>query len=274
MVCPDGTTRGRRQPHRVEDLGLTPEARGGAAEALRTPAPCVRSTLPPCPATFLSLAQASTSGLATRPVVDAEAWRGICAHMTPRPPVGAERPGASFGERGQRPAHVWSWCGQRRRVQHLQPPKQSSHAHSRALCARRARPWPPEQPSPSPRPARRAPGIAGAAHRALRPPAHAAQPPRRRSEAPHQPPDRRCEEAEWPGRQLGGSAPAYHIHGGAPAPTSRGLAASSQSARPRAALGGHAGVGGSGARRSAGWPRGRPLPARLGVLRGLWVCVP
>ena len=131
-------------------------------------------------------------------------------------------------------------------------PSCSSHAHSRALCARRARPWPPEQPSPSARPARRAPGPAGAAHRARRPPAHVAQPPHRRSEAPHQPPDRRCEEAEWPGRQLGGSAPAYHIHRGAPAPTSRGLAASSQSAQPRAALGGHAGVGGSGGRRG-GW---------------------
>ena len=58
----DGTTWGRRQPHRAEDPGLTPDAQGGAAEALRTPAPCVRSTLPPCPATFLSLAQASTSG--------------------------------------------------------------------------------------------------------------------------------------------------------------------------------------------------------------------
>ena len=133
-----------------------------------------------------------------------------------------------------------------------QPPQQSSHAHSRALCARRARPWPPEQPSPSPRPVRRASGTAGAAHRALRPPAHPAQPPHRRSEAPHQPPDRRCEEAEWPGRQLGGSAPAYHIHGGAPTPTSRGLAASSQSAQPRAALGGHAGVGGSGVA-GGGW---------------------
>ena len=54
VVCLDGTTRGRRQPHRAEDLGLTPDAQGGAAEALRTPAPCVRSTLPPCPATFLS----------------------------------------------------------------------------------------------------------------------------------------------------------------------------------------------------------------------------
>ena len=53
---------GRRQPHRAEDPGLTPNAQGGAAEALRTPAPCVRSTLPPCPATFLSLAQASRSG--------------------------------------------------------------------------------------------------------------------------------------------------------------------------------------------------------------------
>ena len=201
----------------------------------------------PCTSKHVQPAQ-----VATRPVVDAEAWRGICAHMTPRPPIGAERPGASFGERGQRPAQIWSWCGQRQRLQHLQPPQQSSHAHSRALCARRARPWPPEQPSPSPRPARRAPGTAGAAHRALRPPAHAAQPPRRRSEAPHQPPDRRCEEAEWPGRQLGGSAPAYHIHGGAPAPTSAGLAASSQSAQPRAALGGHAGGGGSGGRRG-GW---------------------
>ena len=138
----------------------------------------------------------------------------------------------------------------------VQLPKQSSHAHSRAPCAQRARPCPPEQPSPSPRPARRAPGTAGAAHRALRPPAHAAQPPHRRSEAPHQPPDRRCEEAEWPGRQLGGSAPAYHIHGGAPAPTSAGLAASSQSAQPRAALGGHAGVGGSGGRRGGGLANG------------------
>ena len=145
VVCLYGTTRGRRQPHRVEDLGLTPEAQGGAAEALRTPAPCVRSTLPPCPATFLSLAQASTSGLATRPVVDADAGRGIGAHMTPRPPIGAERPGASFGERGQRPAQIWSWCGQRRRLQHLQPPpaveprpQQSSVRPARAPLAARA----------------------------------------------------------------------------------------------------------------------------------------
>ena len=61
-VCLGGTTGGQEEPHRAEDPNPTPSAQGGVAEALRAPAPCVRSTLPPRPAAFLSLAQASTSG--------------------------------------------------------------------------------------------------------------------------------------------------------------------------------------------------------------------
>ena len=62
VVCLDGTTGGQEELHRAEDPNPTPSAQGGVAEALRAPAPCVRSALPPRPAAFLSLAQASTSG--------------------------------------------------------------------------------------------------------------------------------------------------------------------------------------------------------------------
>ena len=62
VVCLDGTTGGQEEPHRAEDPNPTPSAQSGVAEALRAPAPCVRSTLPPRPAAFLSLAQARTSG--------------------------------------------------------------------------------------------------------------------------------------------------------------------------------------------------------------------
>ena len=76
--------------------------------------------------------------MATRPTAAGKAWRGVCAHMTPRPPIGAKICGASFGERGQRPAHVWLWCGQRRRLQWCSCP--SSRATPTAeLCAPGAR---------------------------------------------------------------------------------------------------------------------------------------
>jgi len=141
-------TRGwRAQRFSRTTLGIGCEAR--VLRPVRLP-PAPESCRPDRPPSLHTMRKTQRADPQAKRVTAAGKARcGVWAHTVLRPPIGAELRGASFGEHRLLAALLQPALCQ---AEHwgAQLPKQSSHARSRALCARRARPWPPEQPSPSP----------------------------------------------------------------------------------------------------------------------------